>query len=113
MYFTRQEQFICLAVLLSLTVGSMLGYVFKKHPEILTLMNVADSDWVYPRIDVNQAGFEELDAIPYIGPYTANKILEYRQQHGRIHALDEIEHIKGIRLKNYEQFRNYLKVNAE
>ena len=47
-------------------------------------------------LDLNSATLEELEALPGIGPVTAQKILDYRQQHGAFHAVAELEGVPGI-----------------
>ena len=39
---------------------------------------------------------EQLDALPGIGPSTAQKIVDYRQAHGAFHSLEELDAVPGI-----------------
>ena len=47
-------------------------------------------------VDLNSASVEELDALPGIGPSTAQKIVDYRQAHGAFHSLEELDAVPGI-----------------
>jgi competence protein ComEA len=37
-----------------------------------------------------------LDALPGVGPVTAQKILDYRQAHGAFSSVDELDAVPGI-----------------
>jgi len=56
-------------------------------------------------VSLSAATAEHLDALPGIGPVTAQKIISYRQQHGpftSVEALDAIPGIGPARLANLE-----------
>ena len=47
-------------------------------------------------MSLTSATAEQLDALPGVGPVTAQKILDYRAQHGSFHSVDELDAIAGI-----------------
>lgn len=47
-------------------------------------------------IDLNSATAAELDALPGIGPALAERVVAYREQHGRFRSVDEMEKVPGI-----------------
>jgi competence protein ComEA len=47
-------------------------------------------------LDLNSATLEQLEGLPGIGPVTAQKILDYRQQHGAFHSVAELQGVSGI-----------------
>lgn len=56
-------------------------------------------------VHLNSATMEQLDALPGVGPVTAQKILDYRQQHGAFGSADELDAISGIGPARLEQLR--------
>jgi competence protein ComEA len=48
------------------------------------------------RVHLNTATLEELDTLPGVGPVTAQKILDYRTEHGAFASVDELDAVPGI-----------------
>ena len=100
-----------MSVLLAVALGgSVLRYAFVQYPALRDIVNLIESECVYPKVDINTAGAQELIDIPYIGEYTANNIVRYREEHGPFRHIEHIKNVKGIREKNYQKFRGYLKI---
>src|SRR5262249_36919887 len=47
-------------------------------------------------VSLSTATLEALDALPGVGPVTAQKILDFRSQHGAFRSVDELDAIPGI-----------------
>jgi competence protein ComEA len=56
-------------------------------------------------VHLSTATVEELDALPGVGPVTAQKIVDYRRQHGGFHSLEELDAIPGIGPARIEQLK--------
>jgi competence protein ComEA len=49
---------------------------------------------------------EQLDELPGVGPVTAQKILDYRAEHGPFRSVDELDAVPGIGPTRIEQLRD-------
>jgi competence protein ComEA len=56
-------------------------------------------------VHLNTATLEQLDALPGVGPVTAQKILDFRQQHGAFSSVDELDAVPGIGPARLEQLK--------
>jgi competence protein ComEA len=56
-------------------------------------------------LHLNTATLEQLDELPGIGPTTAQKILDFRDEHGAFTSVDELDAVPGIGPARLEQLR--------
>lgn len=56
-------------------------------------------------VHLNSATVEQLDALPGVGPVTAQKIVAFRDEHGAFSSVDDLDAIPGIGPARLEQLR--------
>ena len=61
-------------------------------------------------VNLNTATLEQLDTLDGVGPATAQKILDYRTEHGGFGAVDELDQIPGIGEKRLAALRERVRV---
>jgi competence protein ComEA len=61
-------------------------------------------------ININTASVEELDALPGIGPTTAQNIVDYRTQHGPFQHIEDIMNVPGIGPATFDSIQNLITV---
>ena len=61
-------------------------------------------------IDLNQATKEELMTIPGIGDAKAQLILDYRQDNGGFHTIEDVMNIRGIKQGLFQKMKDYITV---
>jgi competence protein ComEA len=49
-----------------------------------------------PQVDLNAASAEELERLPFVGPYMARQIVAFRERHGPFAAVDSLVRVPGI-----------------
>jgi competence protein ComEA len=61
-------------------------------------------------ININTATLEKLDSLPGIGPTTAQKIIDYRAQHGPFQQIEEIMNVSGIGPATFDRIKDLITV---
>jgi len=61
-------------------------------------------------VNLNTATLEQLDTLDGVGPATAQKILDYRAEHGGFGSVDELDQIPGIGEKRLAALRDHVRV---
>jgi competence protein ComEA len=54
------------------------------------------------KVNLNTAGVEELDGLPKVGPVLAQRIVDWRKEHGPFKAVEELDAIDGVGPKMLE-----------
>jgi comEA protein len=56
-------------------------------------------------VDINAAGLDELQRLTGIGPALAQRIIDYRGEHGPFRSVEDLLEVKGIGEATLEKFR--------
>ena len=62
------------------------------------------------KININTADTGELQTLPRIGPKVAQKIIEFRNKHGKFKKIEEIMKVKGIGEKIFQDIKDKITV---
>ena len=57
-------------------------------------------------VNINTATQAELESLPKIGPVTAQKIIDYRQEHGTFQSIEDLTKISGISQRTVESIKD-------
>lgn len=61
-------------------------------------------------VDLNTATLTQLDALPGVGPVTAQAIFDYRTKNRRFSSIEELQEVDGIGAKTYAQIAPHVRV---
>ena len=106
---TKQERLVLIFFACVFFIGTSLHYTFKKSAPLEKAVSLIEGDKLYPKIDINTASYQELLALPSVGPVTARRIIDYRSQHGPLSSLEELKMIDGIGNSSYKKMVKFLK----
>ena len=73
-------------------------------------VGAADAGAASGPVNLNTATAEQLDALDGVGPTTARKIIDYREQHGGFGSVNELDRIPGIGEKRMAALRDRVTV---
>lgn len=81
--------------------GIVTGTISNNKTNVGAVQSVYDS-----KININMASAEELQSLSGIGPATAQRIIDYRNQYGSFQAVTDLLNISGIGEKTLEKFKD-------
>lgn len=78
----------------------------EEHPQNQTTQPLTPNK---PELlNINTASAEELQTLPNIGVQMAQRILDYRERHGKFTSVEALQNVKGIGAKTLEKLRPFV-----
>lgn len=65
------------------------------------------------KININTASSTELQKLPRIGEKVAQRIIDFREKHGKFKKIEELMKVKGIGEKMFDNLKDLIAVGAE
>jgi competence protein ComEA len=62
------------------------------------------------RLNLNTATVEQFDQLPGVGPVLAQRIIDYRAQHGAFRSVDQLQEVPGIGVRKFAEIRDLVAV---
>lgn len=79
----------------------------------LAVMGRAQAETGKAKVNINSAGLNELQSLPRVGPKLAQRILDYRKEHGPFKRTEDLLKVKGIGEKMFRSFKDLVTVGSE
>ena len=64
-------------------------------------------------VDINRATAAELDTLPGVGPRTAQRIIEYREENGGFTRLEDLMNVRGIGERTFLRLKPLVTVGPQ
>lgn len=92
------------------TVGLVLVAVFA-----LSLLSPlqAQSKPAEKKVNINTANLEELQTLPRIGEKVAQRIIDYRKEHGEFKKIEELMKVQGVGEKIFKLIKDKIEVGSK
>lgn len=102
--------------LLALLLGFFLGrnsadspvQIGKLPPATAVPAGTAPTEETIDKININTADLEELQLLPGIGEVLAQRIIDYRQEHGPFQSISELTNVSGIGLDRLDKIMDHI-----
>lgn len=70
----------------------------------------AQSKAAEKKININTANLEELQTLPRIGEKVAQRIIDYRKEHGEFKKIEDLMKVQGVGEKTFKRLKDKIEV---
>lgn len=91
-------------------IGVVLVAVFAMS--ILSPLQ-AQSQSTAKKVNINTANLEELQTLPRIGEKVAQRIIDYREEHGEFKKIEELMKVQGVGEKIFKLIKDKIEVGSK
>ncbi len=106
--FTPKERQAVIFTTCVFLAGLSFKLSFFLRPSLTGRLTILDEPQYRPRVNINRASYDEVLAVPHIGPSTAGKIIRYRQARGGIHNTEQLAEALGGKTASADKLAPYL-----
>ncbi|HSI21162.1 MAG TPA: ComEA family DNA-binding protein [Verrucomicrobiae bacterium] len=72
--------------------------------------SVAELPTVSKKVSINRGTLAQLDSLPGIGPSYAQRIIDYRTEHGAFKSIDDLDQVSGIGPATIDKIRDLIEL---
>jgi len=108
----KHERSIIIFLILTFLLGLSIMIYRKSHPNIKIDIKTStiNLEQASPKININEAGADELMKIRGVGKVLAGRIIEYRSQKGLFLTTEDIKNVKGVGQALFDKIKNRISV---
>lgn len=120
--FEQMTLLLITVLFLGVMIGILAGHHFLRSEVTLSVydqinttpseMTQATQEDDHGKININTATVYELTILPGIGESTAQKIVDYRTEHGLFASIYDLDAVDGIGMKRIETLAEYITVGG-
>ena len=108
-FLTYQERKVLLGIAALILIGSLIRHYKGQAAQGSSIVIPAEENaFVSKIININTASARQLQKINGIGPVTARRIIEYREEFGKFNGLDDLKKVKGVGEKKAKVIGEYI-----
>ncbi|MGB6340753.1 MAG: ComEA family DNA-binding protein [Candidatus Aminicenantaceae bacterium] len=65
------------------------------------------------KVNINTANLDELQTLPRIGEKVAQRIIDYREEHGQFKKIEELMKVQGVGEKTFKLIKDKIEVESK